>query len=425
MAIDKRNERVVITGMGIILPGADNVADFWNLLSKGESQISKLTRFETENFPVKCSAELNNFDFKKYLPDLDEKLSKNYNQETLALMSAMEMAQKDAGLKKNSIDPSRVGFVDSSSRASLAWWEHAWNLYHSNKDDSHFDRYAVMTSMASNPTNLTAIRANIQGFVTTVSAACVGGHHAISLCYQAIRKGRSQVMYAGGHEFPLIKPLMQMYSDPKSRVMSMESENPSRAMKPYDKKRDGFILGEGAMVLCLESYSHAVQRKARIYAEVLGGLSYNEADHALRMDLTGVKAGNGLKNLIRISRRDLMDVDYFCGHGTATYNNDLAESRAIQKLYAGKPKKYWAPVGSVKPIFGHTFGAAGIINAGATALMIHNQAVCPTINLDEPDVECDHDHVAEGLRRTRVKFAISMAFAIGSQTSFISLGEVD
>jgi 3-oxoacyl-[acyl-carrier-protein] synthase II len=120
-----------------------------------------------------------------------------------------------------------------------------------------------------------------------------------------------------------------------------------------------------------------------------------------------------------------MDVDYFCGHGTATYNNDLAESRALDKLYEGKPRKYWAPLGSIKPIFGHTFGAAGIINVAATALMIQKQTLCPTINLTEPDTDCDHDHIAEGPRKTRVKFAVSMAFAIGSQSSFVSMGALD
>lgn len=185
----------------------------------------------------------------------------------------MEEARKDAKLEKNSVDPSKVGFIDSSSRSSLAWWEHAWKLYHKEKNLDIFDRYSVLTSMASNPTNLTAIYANIQGFVTTITAACVGGHHAISLCYQAIRKGRAEVMYAGGHEFPLIKPLMMMYSDPASSVMSSEANDPKAAIKPYDRNRDGFILGEGAAVLCLERMDHALARGAKIYAEVLGTFS--------------------------------------------------------------------------------------------------------------------------------------------------------
>ncbi|MCC5813865.1 MAG: beta-ketoacyl-[acyl-carrier-protein] synthase family protein [Leptospira sp.] len=424
--MDKKTaQRVVITGIGVVLPGADTVSQFWDNLVNGNSQIGKLTRFDSTDIVVKAAAELNDFDYKKYLPDIDEKLVKNYNRETLALMSAMDLAQRDAKLHNTKIDPSKIGFIDSSSRASLSWWEHSWKRFHEDKDMSQFDRYAVMTSMASNPTNLTAIKSNIQGFVTTISAACVGGHHAVSLCYQAIRKGRANVMYAGGHEFPLIKPLMQMYSDPKSRVMSAESENYKKAMKPYDKKRDGFILGEGAIVICMERLEHALARKANIYAEVLGGLSYNEADHALRMDLTGAKASNGISNLLRISNRSLIDVDYFCGHGTATYNNDLAESKAMERLYNGKEKKYWAPVGSIKPIYGHTFGAAGIINVAASALMIKNQTLCPTINLDEPDENCDHDHVAEGARKTRVNLVVSLAFAIGSQSSFISMGALD
>jgi 3-oxoacyl-[acyl-carrier-protein] synthase II len=418
-----KNQRVVVTGMGVILPGAYNKESFWEHLKNGESQIGPITRFNTDNFPIKLAAEINDFDYKKYLPDLDPRLVKNYNLETLVLMAAMEEARKDALLTKNSIDPSKVGFIDSSSRASLSWWEHAWKRYYETKDLSTFDRYAVLTSMSSNPTNLTAIANNIQGFVTTISAACVGGHHAVSLCYQAIRKGRAEVMYAGGHEFPILKPLMTMYSDPQSRVMSIDT-NAKKAMKPYDKNRDGFILGEGAVVICLESYEHAIKRGAKIYSEILGTLSYNEADHAMRMDLTGKKAATGIQKLLKISKRELIDIDYFCGHGTATRNNDYAESKAMKVLYNDVPVSRWAPVGSIKPIYGHTFGAAGLINIAATSLMIKEQTLCPTINIETVDPDCDHDHISEGARKTRLRFAISLAFAIGSQSSFISLGEV-
>ncbi|EQA45163.1 beta-ketoacyl synthase [Leptospira broomii serovar Hurstbridge str. 5399] len=420
-----KNSRVVVTGIGVILPNTFSVPDFWTNISEGKSQLQFITRFPVDDFPVKVAGEMNTFDWKRHLPDLNDNYAKNYNTETFALMAAMEEANKDAKIEKGTLDPSRVGFIDSSSRASLAWWDFAWRKYIEEKDQSIFDRYSVLTSMASNPTNLTAINSNIQGFVTTISAACVGGHHAISLCYQAIRKGRAEIMYAGGHEFPLLKPLMMMYSDPVSRVMSLEKENPKRGIRPYDKNRDGFLLGEGAVVLVLERLDRALNRGAKIYAEVIGTYSYNEADHAMRMDLTGKKAANGLKHLMKISNIHLGDIDYFCGHGTATYNNDLAESRAISLLYEGKPKFHWAPVGSIKPIFGHTFGAAGIINVAATSLMLKNQTVCPTINLTDPDPECDHDHAAEGARKTRLRYAISMAFAIGSQSSFVSLAAPD
>jgi len=420
-----KNQRVVITGIGTVLPNAFDLENFWDNLKNGKSQIDYLTRFPTEDFAIKVGAEVRDFDYKTFLPNLDPKLAKNYNHETLVLMAAMELAQKNAKLEKDTLDPTRVGFIDSSSRSSLAWWEHAWKRYTELKDDSVFDRYAVLTSMASNPTSLTAINSNIQGFVTTISAACVGGHHAISLCFQAIRKGRADVMYAGGHEFPLIKPLMQMYSDPQSRVMSLENEDPKNAIRPYDRKRDGFALGEGAAVLCMESYEHAKARGAKIYAEVFGTLSYNEADHAMRMDITGKKAASGIKKLIQISKRSLEDVDYFCGHGTATYTNDLAEGRAMKLLYDGVPKEKWAPLGSIKPIYGHTFGAAGILNVAATALMVDNQTLCPTINLKNVDPECDQDHIPEGPREVKIDFAISLAFAIGSQSSFVSLGAVD
>ncbi|MEM7181696.1 MAG: beta-ketoacyl-[acyl-carrier-protein] synthase family protein [Spirochaetota bacterium] len=419
----KKNHKVVITGIGVVLPGALQLADFWHNLKEGISQIDFITRFPTENFPVKVGAELKGFDYTKHLSDLNPRFAKNYNRETLAIMSAMEMARQDAGLAKNTVEPSRVGFVDSSSRAGLAWWEEAWKKYYLEGDTEQLNRYAVLQSMGSNPSTLTAINNNIQGFVTTVTSACVGGHHAAALAFQAIRKGRAELMYVGGHEFPIVQSLMSMYSDPKSCVMSAESENPKNAMKPFDKNRDGFILGEGAIVLCLEQYDHAVLRGAKMYAEMLGSYSYNEASHAMRLDLTGIKASNGLRQLLKVTRRKLSDIDYYCAHGTATYNNDLAESRAFHQLYHGIPQKDWPPMASVKPIYGHTFGAAGVINLAASALMVKNQTLCPTINHREASEECDFDHVQEGYRETKVRNIISMAHSIGSQSSFVALSQ--
>lgn len=420
--------RVVITGIGSILPNAYSVPEFWDRIKNGESQIDYITKFSTDDFPIKIASELKNFDYRNFIPKLNPLHAQHYNQETLAIMSAVEMAQRDAGFTKTSLDPTKVGFIDSSSRASLAWWEHAWTKYQENPKEFHeiFNRYSVLMSMSSTPSTLTAIFNNIQGFVTCISAACVGGHHAISLCYQAIRKGRAEVMYAGGHEFPILKPVMSMYSDPESRVMSLEKENPKKGLRPYDLNRDGFVLGEGAMALCLERYEHAKARGATIYAEILGHLSYNESSHAYRMDLTGQKAANGLRQLLKISKRVPEDVGYICGHGTATHNNDLAESRAIDLLYSGLPKSKIPPVGSIKPIFGHTFGGAGIINVAATALMLKNQTLAPTLNIENPDPECEHDHVSEGARSVPgFHTAVSLAFAIGSQSSFISLGRAE
>jgi 3-oxoacyl-[acyl-carrier-protein] synthase II len=420
-----KNNRVVITGIGSILPNAFNKNDFWENLKQGISQLGFISRFQTNNFPIKIAAEIKDFDYRNYLTNLNESFATHYNFETLAIMSAVEMAKKDANLMNTEVDPSKIGFIDSSSRSTLTWWEEAYKKLRENPDQfaNIFNRYAVLTSMPSAPSSLTAIYNNIQGFVSTISAACVGGHHAISLCYQAIRKGRSLIMYAGGHEFPISKPLMSMYSDPLSRVMSLEKDDPKKGIRPYDKNRDGFALGEGAMALCIENYDHAINRGANIYAEILGTYSYNESSHAYRMDMTGKKAAYGMKQLLKISKRSLEDVGFICGHGTATMNNDLAESRAIRNLYGDVPVSKWAPVGSIKPIYGHTFGVAGIINVAATALMLKNQILCPTINLEEVDPECDHDHVSEGFRKVdKFHTALSLAFAIGSQTSFVSLG---
>ncbi|MFK0117866.1 beta-ketoacyl-[acyl-carrier-protein] synthase family protein [Streptomyces sp. NPDC090994] len=415
------DDPVVITGIGALLPGTGSAAAFWQHLSGGRSQIGALTRFDgpAEGMPVHAAAEIRDFDHTAHLPGLDPSHAHKYSREILIAVSALVQARDDAGLGQGDVDPRRLSVIFSSSRGPLSWWQ---PVLRGEDPTAYDDKGAMFRGLPGTPASLAAIHTGAKGLVTTVSNACVGGHQAIGLALRELRAGSSDAVLVGGHEFPILPEVARCYRALGSGVLSTESEDPSRAVRPYSADREGFALGEGSVVLCLERESAARRRGARVYARVLAHASMNEADHPTTMDLTGkVTAGLVVEALEEAGRRP-DEVGYFCGHGTATRYNDLAESRALRALYPGRGLGALPPISSNKPIYGHTFGLAGIINAASTALMLHHQRLVPTINLTTPDPECDHDHVAEGARDTSFDLAVSMSFAFGSQTSVLAMG---
>ena len=428
--------RIAVTGIGVMLANAASVPEFWSHLHDGRSQIDFISRFTTEQLPVKVAAEVRDFDYRRFLPALTEKHARKYSHEILLTMAALEQARADAGLRACDIDPERVGFVDSSSRSAFQWWHDNFDRERRAgngsaredrsrngarpADDDDFD--AVLSGLPGSAAPLAAIHSNIRGLVTSINSACVGGLQAIGVGVRELLHDAADTMFVGGHDCPIVPSLIRVYSAPRSRVLTRERSRPAAAMKPYDRRRDGFALGEGAVVLCLERLDRARRRGARIYAEVVGCCSMNEAAHPVRMDLSGSTTAGLIARLLQQRGYAPADVDYFCAHGTATRYNDIAECRSLAHLYYGTPRRAWAPIGSVKPIYGHCLGAAGTLNVAASSLMVYHQTLCPTINLDEPDEECRLDHVSEGPRRTSVNLVVSLAFAIGSQTAAVAVG---
>lgn len=410
-------EQVLITGIGVMLPNTKSVIDFWENISLGRSQVGPLTRFE--GLPVHAAAEIKDFDHRAYLPGLSESHARKYSREILIAMSAAAEARRDAGLTEGDVDPRRLSVVYSSSRGPLAWWRDAVR----GDDPGAFgDKGAMFRGLPGCPASISAIYLGAQGLVTTVSNACVGGHQAIGLALRELRSGASDVVLVGGHEFPILPEVAKCYLALGDGVLSSERDDPTRAVRPYNADREGFALGEGSVVLVLERRSHAIRRGATGYATVLAHRSINEADHPTTMDLSGKVTAGVIHDVLGEAGRKPDEVDYFCAHGTATRYNDLAESRALRALYPDRRAAALPPISSNKPIYGHTFGMAGVINAAATSLMVRHQRLAPTINLTRPDPECDHDHVAEGSRPAGVGLAVSLSFAFGSQTSVLALG---
>jgi 3-oxoacyl-[acyl-carrier-protein] synthase II len=414
-------ERVVVTGIGVVLPNTLSVDQFWSNISGGHSQVGRLTRFDGEQagLPVYAAAEISGFDHHPFLPELSDAHAAKYSREILIGMSAVAEARRDAGLQAGDVDPRRLGIIMSSSRGPFSWWRDVLT----GADQTAFgDKGAMFRGLAGCPASLSAIYNGAQGLVTTVSNACVGGHQAIGLALRELRSGAADAMLVGGHEFPIVPEVAACYRAMGHGVISSEREDPSRAVRPYSNDREGFALGEGSVVLCLERESVARARGARVYAEVLSAVSFNEAAHPTTMDLTGKLTASVVEDALAEAGRSVSDVDYYCAHGTATRYNDIAESRALRALYPELSVGKLPPLSSNKPIYGHTFGIAGIINTAATSLMLHHQTIAPTINLTSIDPECDHDHVFEGPRSAELDLAVSMSFAFGSQTAVVALG---
>ncbi|MFF9815861.1 beta-ketoacyl-[acyl-carrier-protein] synthase family protein [Streptomyces sp. NPDC014006] len=415
------NERIVVTGIGVVLPGTLSVDQFWANISGGRSQVGRLTRFDAQQagLPVYAAAEIDGFDHRPFLPELTDAHAAKYSREILITMSALTEARRDAGLGRDALDPRRLGIVMSSSRGPFSWWRDVLT----GADPGAFgDKGAMFRGLPGCPASLSAVYTGAQGLVTTVSNACVGGHQAIQLALRELRSGAADAMLVGGHEFPIVPEVAACYRAMGHGVLSSEREDPSRAVRPYSDDREGFALGEGSVVLCLERESVARQRGARVYCEILSAVSLNEAAHPTTMDLTGKVTASVIEDALADAGRCADDVDYFCAHGTATRYNDIAESRALRALYPERTAAALPPLSSNKPIYGHTFGLAGIINVAATGLMIHHRTIAPTINFTTPDPECDHDHVFEGPRAADVGLAVSMSFAFGSQTAVVALG---
>lgn len=415
------NERIVVTGIGVVLPNTLSVGQFWSNISGGRSQVGRLTRFDgaEAGLPVHAAAEITGFDHRPFLPELTDAHAAKYSREILITMSATAEARRDASLAPGDLDPRRLGIVMSSSRGPFSWWRDVLT----GADPAAFgDKGAMFRGLPGCPASLSAIYNGAQGLVTTVSNACVGGHQAIQLAARELRSGAADAMLVGGHEFPIVPEVAACYRAMGHGVLSSERDEPSRAVRPYSVCREGFALGEGSVVLCLERESVAKARGARIYSEILSAVSLNEAAHPTTMDLTGKVTASVIEDALADAGRSADEVDYFCAHGTATRYNDIAESRALRALYPQRTVGKLPPLSSNKPIYGHTFGLAGIINVAATSLMLHHQTIAPTINFTAPDPECDHDHVFEGARKAELDLAVSMSFAFGSQTAVVALG---
>ena len=409
--------RVVITGMGTINPLGKNLEEYWDGLIEGRSTARTVEgTYPTDKLPTKFACEIQGYDPTTYL---DRKAASRMSRFAQMAVIASTMALEDAALDVSKEDSFRVGvdlgtgiggFIEMTSGAA------AFGM----KGRLLNPLYAavILPNMAAASV---AIHFRIRGPNTTMTTACAASTHAIGDAARIIEHGDADVMLAGGTEAGLCE--IGIYAFDVIKALSTRNDAPEKASRPFDRDRDGFVAGEGAGVLVLESLEHAVNRGARIYGEVLGFGLTCDAFHQVAPDSTGEAAAQAVTLAMKDAGVEPADIDYINAHGTSTQLNDAGETAAL-KLALGE-HAYKIPISSTKSMIGHLLGAAGAVEAIATILTINRGMIHPTINYENPDPECDLDYVPNTARRKDVRIAMSNGFGFGGHNAVVVLGRFE
>lgn len=409
--------RVVITGIGIISSVGIGKDSFWKSLISGKSGVDKITHFDPSNFTTQIAAEVNDFNPENWL---NKKQIRRMDRFTQFAVSAAKMACDDANLM---IDKDKDNFDIGASIASGIGGAETWEQQHKRLIEMGPDRVSpffipmLIINMASSQISL---HFKIRGPIISATTACSASANSIGDAFEIIRRKKAKIMLAGGSEAAITPMAVAGFSN--MRALSTRNDEPKKACRPFDKDRDGFVMGEGAGVLILEDLEHAVERKANIYAEVIGYGMTGDAYHVAAMDMSGKSVAKAIEFSLLDAGININEVDYINAHGTSTKINDVAETKAIKLALKENSKKVM--VSSTKSMTGHCLGAAGAVEIAACALAIKNKIVPPTINLDNPDPECDLDYVPHFARKHDVKVAFSNSMGFGGHNVAITLRKI-
>jgi 3-oxoacyl-[acyl-carrier-protein] synthase II len=401
--------RVVITGLGAITPLGQTVKETWENLVKGKSGVGYIDRFDTSNLPVKIAAQIRNFDPLKRLSQKEAGVPiKKLDLFSIYALWAAEEAIEDSALLKGPFDPDRVGVIIASGIGGVETLEREIIVGYTKGYD-RISPYLIPMMIPDMASGLIAIKYRFKGPNYCTVSACASSAHAIGDAFRLIRYGDADVMVVGGSEAPIIPTAVAGFSSMKA--LSTRNEEPEKASRPFDRDRDGFVMGEGAAVLVLEEYEHAMRRGAKIYAELVGYGATADAYHITAPCADGEGAVKCMLRALEDAKLSPDEVDYINAHGTSTKLNDAVETLAIKKVFG--ERAYKIPVSSTKSMIGHLLGAAGAIEAVATIMTIHTGIIHPTINYENPDPECDLDYVPNEARKKEVNVAISNSFGFG------------
>jgi 3-oxoacyl-[acyl-carrier-protein] synthase II len=399
------NRRVVVTGIGLVSSLGIGTEANWTALLAGQSGIDTITKFDASQFATRIAGEVRGFDPLQYIEKKDVKKMDVFIQYAIA---AAQFAMDDACFKVTPENSTRVGVFIASGIGGFTTIEreHRALLEGGPRKISPFFIPSAIINLAAGQVS---IRFGARGPNSATCTACSASAHAIGDAYEIILRGAADVMIAGGSE-AAITP-MGIGGFGALRALSTRNEEPARASRPFDKDRDGFIVGEGAGVVILEEYESARRRGARIYAELVGYGMSADAYHITAPSEDGEGAFRVMRAAIESARISPDQVGYINAHGTSTPQGDKLETVAIKRCFGEHARTL--PVSSTKSMTGHLLGAAGGLEAGITALAVHHQIVPPTINLDEPDPECDLDYVPNVKRSVAVRYALSNSFGFG------------
>ncbi|MEN9204384.1 MAG: beta-ketoacyl-ACP synthase II [Thermostichales cyanobacterium SZTDM-1c_bins_54] len=397
--------RVVVTGLGAVTPIGNTVSSYWDSLMAGRSGIAPITHFDPSQHDCRIAAEVKDFDPTQYMDRKDVKRTDRFVHFAIA---AVKQALADAQFAITDLNAEQVGVLIGTGIGGLKVMEDQQTIY-LQKGPSRCSPFMVPMMIANMAAGQVAIQIGAKGPNTCTVTACAAGSNAIGDAFRLIQRGDAQAMLTGGTE-AAITPL-SMAGFAAARTLSLRNDAPEKACRPFDRDRDGFVMGEGAGILLLEDLEHALARNARIYAEIVGYGLTCDAYHIT----SPAPGGEGAARAMRLALKDAGlqpgDIAYINAHGTSTPANDPTETQAVKTVFG--EHAYRLLISSTKSMTGHLLGGSGGIEAVATVLAIFHDRVPPTVNLDQPDPECDLDYIPYQSREHSVTAAISNSFGFG------------
>jgi len=406
-------ERVVITGMGAVTPLGLSVDESWEGMVAGRSGIATISLFDASDLPVRIAGEVKGFDVTRYV---DAKEARRMARCAHLALAAGVQAMADAGLGDRVPNPERAGVVMGTANGGFDAGVELWETL-KNRGYKRMNPYTFVALLPNMPAHHLSLRFQCQAYNSTVTTACASGTQGIGEAVEAIRRGAADLMLGGGVE-GLIHP-STIAGLHIMRVLAADNECPEKAMKPFDARRDGFAFAEGSAVMVLERLDHALDRGARIYAEVLGYAANTDAYHVAIPDPEGAGAVRCMRWALENAGVAPTEIDYINAHGPGTEVGDATETRAIKTLFG--EHAYQVPVSSTKSMAGHASGGTGAIEAMACVKTIETGIIHPTINYEVPDPDCDLDYVPNVARKAGVRTTLSNSFGLGGQNACLVL----
>ena len=410
------NRRVVITGVGLVTPVGIGKDETWSALCAGKSGIGEITRFDTSCFETRIAGEVNNFHPEDFLPKKEARRTERFIAYSLA---AARMATEDAGLTIDSSNSERVGVLTGCGLGGLSILESTARIIH-DKGPGRVSPFFIPMMIGNMAPGMIAINFGAKGPNASVATACAAGTHAVGDAFKIIQRGAADVMITGGMESVITPTCIAGFNAMKA--LSTRNDDPEKASRPFDSQRDGFVVGEGSGILILETLDMALERGARIYAEVLGYGMSGDAFHMTAPAPGGEGAARCMQAAIKDAGISETEINHINAHGTSTQMNDLYETMAIKSVF--KEHAYRIAISATKSMTGHLLGGGGGIEAIFTALAVYHGIVPPTLNLDSPSPECDLDYVPKQARKHKIIYAMSNSFGFGGTNACLILRQM-
>lgn len=407
--VDKK--RVVITGMGVVVPNGIGIDVFWDSLCCGRSGIGKITHFDASSYPSQIAAEVKDFDPLNFMGPKSARRMDKFGQYAVA---CTRMALDDASLEVTDKNSDRIGIAIGSALGGIPSAEEQHSIF-LERGLRRVDPLLAIKIFPGGATSQVSIEFGINGHSNTIGGACAAGTDNIGYALYAIKNELADAMIAGGAEAPIVPLTFGAFC--LLGALSKRNGDPTRASRPFDRERDGFVMGEGAGVVVLEALEHALERNVHIYAEVLGYGTTNDAYHMVQPLPTGDQAMRSIQLALRDANIKPSDIDHINAHGSSTPLNDKIETKIIKQIFG--EYAYKIPISANKSMIGHALGAAGAIELIASILTIENQFIPPTINHEFPDSECDLDYVPNKGRKSLVNTVLKNSYGFGGKNSAI------